>query len=258
MGIYDSLFDNNISSSDDKMFSVTTGIVKENWNEDHPGMLKIEYLIGEAGKNLTGWVPVMSPYAGNGFGIYHLPEVNSEVVVAFNMGDRNCPVVIGCLWNNTNKLPEETANEKNFVKRLKTKGGCQIVFSEDEGKEKITVTTPGKLSIEIEDEKKTIKVGDEKGDNGFIIDAQNGTFTINAKTKIELKVGGNAMATFDGNSKTATVKAGTVSIEGEQTLKMKGQSTELSGATINVKAQGSLKAEASGVAEIKGTMVKIN
>ncbi|WP_130861747.1 phage baseplate assembly protein V [Bacilliculturomica massiliensis] len=237
---------------------VTTGVVKENWNKDYPGKVKVEILLGEEGQNVTGWIPVMTQYSGSGFGFYALPEVGAEVVVAFNMGDRNCPIVLGTLWNNKNKLQADTANDKNTIKSFRTKGGCEVTFDDENGKARIEVKSPGKFTISIEDEKKQILIKDEKGENGIRIDAEKGELEISAKTKIELKVGGKAMVALDGNSKTAQIKADNIKAEAGQALQLKGQNDTIEGSMLNIKAQSSLKAESGGMLEVKGAMVKIN
>lgn len=237
---------------------VTTGIVKENWNKDFPGKVKVEILLGEEGQNVTGWIPVMTQYSGSSYGFYALPEVGAEVVVAFNMGDRNCPIVLGTLWNNKNKLQSETANDKNTIKSFKTKGGCEVTFDDENGKARVEIKSPGKFSISIEDEKKLIKIKDESGDNGITIDAEKGEMKLNAKTKMELCIGGKAMVSLDGNSKTVEIKADNIKAEATQALKLKGQNDTIEGSMLNIKAQSSLKVESGAMAEIKGAMVKIN
>ncbi len=256
-------FDDLLETADVKPFpfsnpSIAVGIVKENWNKDFPGKVRVELLLGEMGKNVTGWIPVSMPYCGNGYGFYSLPEIDSEVVVAFHMGDRNCPIVIGSLWNNKNKLPDETANDKNTVKRFKTKGGCEVVFSDEDKKTGVLVTTPGKLRINIDDEKKQIVIQDEKGDNGLTIDAEKGELKLSAKSKIRLSVGGEDLILADGQAKTVQVKSNNVKVEAVQAISLKGQNATLEGSMMNFKAQGSLKAESSGMLEVKGAMVKIN
>ena len=259
MGIFDDIIERQNNNKTVSVSGIAIGIVKENWNKDVPGTVRVELQLGEQGKNMTGWIPVVTPYGGEKFGQYTLPELGSEVVVAFNMGDRNCPIVIGSIWGNKSKQPEESAVEKNTIKRFKTKGGNELIFDDEDSKAKITLTTPGKLNLFIDDEKKSITVSDEAGDNAVIIDAENGVVELAAKSKIVLSVGGEAMLTLDGQGKTATVAAQTVKLEAKQSLSMEGKSdAALNGAQINVKAQGTLKMEASGMSELKGGMVKIN
>ena len=125
-----------------KRAELATAVVKENWNQELPGYVKVEYVLGEEGERSSDWVRVLHSYAGNGYGTYLLPEVGSEVLVGFIMGDQSNAVVLGCLHNSENKLPEQTANQENFIKKIRTKGEHEIILSEEKGKEKLEVVTP--------------------------------------------------------------------------------------------------------------------
>ena len=258
MGIFDELLDGQNNNAAGEISGFVTGLVKENWDSEHPGMVKVEYFLGAKGKNLTGWVPVAAPYAGKEYGYYALPEVGAEVVLAFQMGNRNCPIVLGSIWSKINVLPKDTANEKNTVKKLLTKGGCEIQFSGEEGKEQILIQTPKGLKLLLEDEKEAIQVSDKDGKSGLSVDGKNGTLTILADKKVEIKVGGNAMLTLDGSSKAVTVSGGKIACKADQSLELKGQTLKLEGNSTEVKGSGTLKLEASGTAQLKGSMVQIN
>ncbi|MFR5601850.1 MAG: phage baseplate assembly protein V [Lachnospiraceae bacterium] len=275
MGLFDEMLEESPREAEERgaVYSVAIGVVKENWDAEHPGMVKVELSLGNTGQNLTDWALVLSPYGGNEFGQYFLPEIGSQVLVAFHMGDVNCPIVLGCLWNQTDVIPPETANEKNTVKLIKTKGGNTIRIFEESGKEKITVETKGKLKLEMDDENQKILLQDEKGENGISIDAKNGEMQFTAKKKAGFNINGKEMFTLDGGGQTATVKTGTIDLAADQNLKMKaqtlkqeGSNTEIKGqnikiesqASLGIKGTASLKAESSGMTEVKGTMVKIN
>lgn len=257
MGVFDELL-NGQNNAAEEISGFITGLVKENWDSEHPGMVKVEYFLGAKGKNLTGWVPVVVPYAGKEYGCYALPEVGSEVVLAFQLGNRNCPIVLGSIWSKTNPLPKDTANEKNTVKKLLTKGGCEIQFSEEKNKEQILVHTPKGLKLLLEDEKETIQVLDKDGKNGVSVDSKNGTLTILADKKVEIKVGGNVMLNLEGSSKAVTISGGKITAKADQSLELKGQTLKLEGTSTEVKGSGTLKLEASGTAQLKGAMVQIN
>lgn len=257
MSMFEELFTQN-AAVDDRVYSITTALVKENWNKDYPGMVKVEMFLGETGKNVTGWVPVMSIYGGADFGYYSLPEVGAEVVVAFNMGDRNCPIVIGTLWNNKNTLPAETAVEKNLIKRFKTKGGCEVVFNDEENKQKVEIKTPGGFGITVEDETKSITLHDAQGKNGIVINEKDGLVNIKADKKITLSVGGSDVITLDGTGKSATIKTNNVKVEAAQNLELKGQNDKIEGSVVKVNAQGTMEISSSGMTQVKGSMVKIN
>lgn len=233
------------------------GIVKKNWDNEHQGMVMVEYIMGEKGKSTSGWIPVMQTYAGNKYGSYMLPEINSVVVVGYLMGEPDSPVVLGCLWNKKNSLPDETANEKNTIKKLITKGGHQIIFDEKNNDESITVKTKGELCISLEDKEQVITIKDKNGDNFCQIDGKKGEVTLAAKKKLILKSGGKAMATLDGTGKKLTLEADNIDIKAGQALKIKGQSTKLESNMLETKAQGSLKVQSSAMMEVKAAMLKV-
>lgn len=258
MGVIEELLDAQIITVGD-ISGIITGLVKENWDEEHPGMVKVEYFLGEQGKNLTGWVPVVVPYAGDKYGYYALPEVGTEVVLAFQMGNRNCPIVLGCIWNQLNPLPENTANENNTVKKLRTKGGCEILFSEEEEKEQILIQTPKGLSLFLEDENETFRISDKDEKNGISVDAKNGIVTILANDTLEFKVGDNAMLTLKGSSKNIDITGGSIKCNADQGLELKASGTlKLEGSSAEMKGSGTLKLEAGATAQLKGAMVQLN
>lgn len=275
MGLFDEMLekDETEDGGQANINGVAIGVVKENWDEDHPGMIKAEISLGSSGKNLTDWIPVAVPYAGKEFGTYFLPEIGSQVLLAFHMGDINCPIVIGSLWNQTDVIPPETANEKNTVKKIKTKGGNVITISEESGKEKISIQTKGELKAELDDENQKIILQDKEGKNAISIDAKNGTMNFKSEKKAVFNINGQPMLTLDGEGKAVKIKAGKIEVEADQSLTMKGQTAGLDGNSLKIqgqqleltakvsmaiKANASLKAESSGMTEIKGSMLKLN
>lgn len=275
MGLFDEMLetDETEDGGQANINGVAIGVVKENWDKDHPGMIKAEISLGSSGKNLTDWIPVAVPYAGKEFGTYFLPEIGSQVLLAFHMGDINCPIVIGSLWNQTDAVPPDTANEKNTIKKIKTKGGNVITISEESGKETISIQTKGELKAVFDDENQKIILQDKKGKNAISIDAKNGQMKFECEKKAIFNINGQPMLTLDGESKAVKIKAGKIEAEADQSVTMKGQTMSLDGnslkiqgqqieltakASMAMKANASLKAESSGMTEIKGGMLKLN
>ena len=275
MSFYDELLDTERDDQRDQseiIPGILVGEVVENWDEEHPGMVKIQLPLGADKKNDIGWVPVAFSYAGNDYGSYLLPEIGAHVLLAFHMGRLESPYVIGCVYNQTNVLPGETAKENNPTKMLLTKGGNKITISDEEGKEQVTVQTKGGLSIILEDENQKMIAKDSAGDNSVELDAQNGTLTFSVKSKVSMKVNGKEMLTLDGDNTKVQVKTDQIAVEASQKLQLKGQNvgvegnTEIKGQSVKVEAQtslglkgtGSLKAERSGITELKCSIVKVN
>jgi len=258
MGLFDELVSAASAASSPSVGGIVIGIVKENWNADFPGKVKVELFLGQSGMNVTGWIPVMTPYAGKNFGMYSLPEVGSEVVVAFTMGDRNSPIVLGSLWSAANPLPENTAAKENPVKRFLTKGGNEITVSEEKDKNKIEIKTAKNTAVLLDDENQQITVHDAENKNQIIIDAKGGTVTVKAEKKLIFNVGNKDALVIDGTGKKITADSGSVDINAQNAVNIKGQNITVDGTALALKGKSSLNAESSGTAILKGTMVKIN
>lgn len=237
---------------------VMRAVVKENWEKEQPGKVLVEFLTGEEGKNFTKWLPVMQPYCGKGYGFYFHPEIGSEVVVGSMAGDVNSLVVMGALWSEENQIPQETADEKNTMKRIRTKSQHEILFQDDEENGQIQILTKGKLHIVLKDKEKTISLFDENDKNGLLIDSQNGTIQLKAEKKITLSVDGKDMIVMDGQGKSLTLKADKIEEKGSQSLQIEGNNLVVKGTQTEMKADSSMKLNSSGIAEIKGSLVKIN
>lgn len=238
--------------------SIITGTVVDNWNEEAKGMVLVEMSLGEEGKTDTEWIPVMQPYCGNGFGQYFLPEIDSQVILGFLGGDVNCPIVLGCLWNETDVLPEETAKEDNSLKKIQTKGGNRIELDETEGKEQIGIYTKGGISLLLQDENQIASIQDSNQATMLQLDIKNGAIKILADKKLTLSAGGEEMVVLDGSQKKLTISANTLQMEGKQTMELKAQNAKLQGNITEIKSQGSMKVNSSGILELKGSMTKIN
>lgn len=254
MGLFDELLPRDTEQR--KIPGIVTGIVKENWEKEHPGMVRVEYSQGEEGKRMSGWIPVAGMYTGNGFGTYFLPEIGTEVVIAFLMGNVNMPVVIASLWNAQAQLPKEWPNEKNTVKEILTKGGNKIAFLEEEGKEKIEISTVSGQKAVIDDENEKISLETKDGKNTVTIDGKKGQIGLDGAEKIVLSIGGTAAVTVEKNK--VSVQSGQILVQGKQKLELKGQQTELSGSMVTVKGDSKVDMQSGGIVQIKGSMVKIN
>ncbi|HZO21027.1 MAG TPA: phage baseplate assembly protein V [Steroidobacteraceae bacterium] len=52
---------------------------------------------------LTGWLPVASPWIGNGWGLFAPPNIGDLVSVEFINGNWGAGTVVGRFWNNANR-----------------------------------------------------------------------------------------------------------------------------------------------------------
>ena len=88
--------------------------------------------------------------AGGKRGAWFLPEVNDEVLVAFEAGDPERPYVLGSLWNGVDRPPVSDAElSDNNIKRLQTRSGVRITIDDRNGDERIVLSVPDGPKLEL-------------------------------------------------------------------------------------------------------------
>jgi len=189
-----------------KMVGVAVGIVTNNQDPDGLGRVKVTFPWLSDSEE-SHWARIASFMAGAERGGYFLPEVDDEVLVAFEHGDITRPYVIGALWNGVDVPPEVNSDGKNNIRMIKSRSGHLIKFDDTAGSEKIEILDKG-------------------GKNTVIWDAASNKITVSAGQDVEVKAGPGKIA-FEAT-------------------------------TIEIKASGEIKIEASGNLTIKGATVNIN
>lgn len=102
---------------------------------------------------------VAAPMAGNQRGAYFMPEVGDEVVVGFELGDLNRPVILGALWSDVDAPPTAAdTSSANNIRTITSRAGHQVTF-DDSAAGKIQIQTAGGVEITLDDagQKITIK-----------------------------------------------------------------------------------------------------
>lgn len=206
------------SAESNRWWGVVPAIVTNNNDPDNLARVKLKFPWLAPDKE-SNWARLASLGAGNDRGIWFMPEVNDEVLVAFEQGDFNRPVVLGGLWNGQDAMPETTSNtvkSGSVVRRvLKTRTGHIIRFVDDSGDNYIEII-------------------DSKQGTTIKLDAQNKTLDITCQGDITVKSTGNTKVEATGN------------------LDMKATGN------ISVKGSANVNVEATGQLVLKGSMVNIN
>src|SRR5271170_858207 len=84
--------------SSGRFYGVAVGIVSNNKDPMNLGRVRMKFP-WLSDDHESDWTRMASLMAGPGRGAYFLPEVNDEVLVAFEHGDVRRPYVIGGMWN---------------------------------------------------------------------------------------------------------------------------------------------------------------
>lgn len=194
-----------------RVFGVAVGIVTNNQDPDGLGRVKVRFPWLSDGEE-SHWARIAVPMAGGGRGLYFLPEVDDEVLVAFEHGDLRFPYVLGALWNGKDAPPADNGDGKNNLRVIKSRSGHVIKLNDEDGKETIEIIDKSeKNSILVDTAKNTVTITADKditlsAPQGTIkLDAQKVEIASSADTKVEAGAGLDVKASATLNIKGATV-----------------------------------------------------
>lgn len=234
------------------------GTVVENNNSKYPGMVKVSFTVWEKGKNMIEWVQLMSPYTGQDYGSYLVPEIDETVLIGFIGGSLKRPVLIGSLYPKGSKLVKKQFDKKNSNKLLRTKAGSEIKIVDEKSKESISVQTPKGSKIMIDDEKESILLSDKQGKNKVFMNLKNGEIQISASKKITLKAGRSSIE-MAGDQGNVSIKGNKLALNAEQSAAMEGKmSAKIKGGSMVAEGTQSATLKSAAQTVVKGAMVKIN
>jgi len=190
---------------------VAVAIVRQNKDDSGLGRVKVSFPWHSQPEE-SYWARVAMPMAGNKRGVYFIPEIKDEVLVAFERGDMRFPYVVGSLWNGKEPSPETNADGNNDIRVVHSRKGHKLTFNDG---------SKGLAQLELNDGKKVaiddngIVIDDGKG-NSVSIQSNGGSISIQAATKVE-------------------IKAPQISIQASGTLELKaGPSMSLNAGVINI------------------------
>lgn len=258
------IIDNISAINADKIPALTFGKVIQNYDEKHPKKVKVKLRNFMGVENNEIWADVIFPYAGDGYGNYALPEIDSEVVVAFVMNSRDFPIVIGNVYSPNKQLPPETADKDNYIKTIQTKAGNKITLNDNPENTCISVNTVNGLAMTFDDKANAILINDKEGTGKFEMNFENKSISIDSKETIFLKINNTEVIkiTSDAveiNTKEFKVKSNSkINLSGGQ-VAIDGTAANIkSNGNIGIKATGNLSAEATGMAKVKGSILNLN
>jgi uncharacterized protein involved in type VI secretion and phage assembly len=127
---------------------------------------------------------VMMPMVGSKYGTYFFPDQGDEVVVAFEHGDVNFPIIIGAVWNQNSPVPAQAdTSSTNNVRTIVSRSGHEVTLDDTPAAEKITIKTQGGQSL----------VLDDTGAGTVTLTALGSTSVMMNPTSISLSVAGSTM-----------------------------------------------------------------
>ena len=214
-------------------WGIAIGLVTNNKDPQGLGRIKVKFPWLAESEEST-WARLAMPMGGKDKGFFCLPEVNDEVLLAFEHGDINHPYVLGTLWNGKDRPPQrsdQVVGEDGKVNQqiIRSRSGHEIILDDTDGAEKIIIR--------------------DKAQNEIVIDSKNNDMAIKVKGDLTLEAEGE------------------ITIQSKRNLKIESQNQlaveSISNLSIQTKGRGSIKGnnvaiDGGPLTEVRGGVVKLN
>ena len=205
------------------------GIVADNKDPECLGRLRVQLpLVG--GSTVSPWYQPLNIWAGDGHGIWSLPDIGTQVLVCFPYGSRSQGIVLGCIYDMNHRPPESSPSDSAESYLWQTKAHRLELIDED-GNEGIRIeTAEGKIRCVLTKDK-GIEVANELGD----IKIKCRKLTIQSGENLDLVSEKGTKLTSEDAMSIKTKKNTTITSDKE--IKVKGKKIKMSGSK-GVTAEG--------------------
>jgi uncharacterized protein involved in type VI secretion and phage assembly len=195
-----------------KIYGVVVGIVTNNQDPEKLGRVKVKYpWLSESEE--SHWARITTLMAGKDRGSFYLPEVDDEVLLAFEHGDVRFPYVVGMLWNGKDTPRYDNSDGRNDKRAITSRSGHELVFDDNAQQGKVIIHTKGNHIITLDDTSggEKISIVDKTGSNSIEIDSIQNSIAVKSGLKLTIE------------SKIIEIKAGgTMKLEAGATMTIKG------------------------------------
>ncbi len=172
------LYNDDDTGDQGRFFGVMVGIVTDNQDPEKLGRVRVRFP-WLSDDDASHWARIAVGMAGNGRGLFLLPEVDDEVLVAFEHGRPESAYVLGALWNGKDRPPSDNGDGKNNLRMLRSRAGHEVVLDDTAGAEQVIVRDGG-------------------GKSSVVIDMANGRVTVTADKELVLACTGKLTIGGDG------------------------------------------------------------
>jgi len=218
--------------------AVVVGPAGEEIYTDKYSRVKVQFhwdRIGTKNENSSCWIRVSTPWAGEKWGMIHIPRIGHEVVVDFLNGDPDHPLITGSVYNADLMPPYGLPDNKTAsgIKSRSSKGGVATDFNEIrmedlKGKEQLYVHAQRNLDTVVEADESRM-VGHNRSTR---IDNDDDRFVVNDDRHV-----------IKGNQTNQIDKDQSSTIKGDQHTTVKGNQTNVVNGSRTQQVDGSLREE---------------
>jgi uncharacterized protein involved in type VI secretion and phage assembly len=195
-----------------RVYGVVVGVVTNNQDPEKLGRVKVVYPWLSDSEE-SHWARVATLMAGKDRGSFYLPEVDDEVLLAFEHGDVRFPYVLGALWNGKDTPHYDNADGKNDKRVITSRAGHEFVFDDNDQKGQVVIHTKKNHTITLDDSAggEKISIVDKTGSNSVEIDSVQNSIAVKSAMKLTIE------------SQVIEIKAGaTMKLEAGATMTIKG------------------------------------
>ncbi len=182
-------------------YGVYPALVVDNQDPENQGRVRIRlpWSPDPSEAAYEAWARLATLMAGNNRGSWFIPDVDDEVLVAFEGGDTCRPYVVGMLWNGVD-APPERMDSNNNLKTILSRAGIRITMDDSDGNVKLTLSTPGGHRLTFDDGNRSVTAADSGGN---VIKMNSSGISVTAASKIKMSA-----AQIEANAGMVTVNAG--------------------------------------------------
>ncbi len=190
-------------------FGVYPALVTDIVDDRQLGRVEVRYpwLGADGDRDVRAWATLCSPYADDQQGLLVLPEVGSQVVVAFEAGNLRRPYVLGAVWNGKEALPH-SPEPSNDIRLLRSRADSRLEFDDSRGAAKVRITMASGHQVTLDDAAQEVTV---QHAGGCVVRLTATSVEINANLSVDVtapmvKVDA-PLATFSGLVQVGTLVA---------------------------------------------------
>jgi uncharacterized protein involved in type VI secretion and phage assembly len=188
---------------------VYPALVTDIVDEDNLGRVEVKFpwLTGAGERDVRAWARLCSSYADDEQGFQVMPEVDSEVLVAFGAGQFEWPYIVGSVWNGKEKTAAKPQRANN-IRVIRTRADSRLEFDDTPGASKVSLTMASGHEVVLDDAAQTVTV---RHGMGCVITLDPVAVSINANVQMHVTAPmvnvDSAVSTFSGIVKANSVIA---------------------------------------------------
>ena len=240
--------------------AVVVGPSGEEIFTDKYGRVKVQFHWDREGKNDVNsscWIRVSTHWAGNQWGIIHIPRVGQEVVVDFLEGDPDQPIIVGSVYNAKEMPPYALPDNKTVsgIRSRSTKDASndmlnEIRFEDKKDSEDFYMQAQKDMDVRVKHDRK------EWIGNDAHLNIDNDSYTqVKRDEHVEIQ-----RDRFDKMQRDSHVTIGgksAVSITGSHSVKVGGDVAEQFGANHSEQCSANLYLKAMNIVIEAGTQLSL-